>query len=102
VLTGQGHDRFIVETLEPRAVDSYFNWGYFDGILQQKEYFSAYVYEDTAAELLRSNPDLSRRFETWKKAQEKEPGAGAQLDWIYRNSPNFEGTAQLYPVGILR
>lgn len=102
VYTGQGHDRFIVETLEPRAVDSYFNWGFFDGILQQKEYFSAYVYEDTAAELLRTNPELKQRFEAWKNGQEKAPGAGAQLDWIYRNSPNFEGTAQLYPVGMLR
>ncbi len=101
VFTGQGHDRFIIETLEPRAVDSYFNWGFFDGILQQKEYFSAYVYEDTAAELLRSNPDLKQRFDSWKSSQEREPSPAAQLDWIYRNSPNFEGTAQLYPVGML-
>ncbi len=102
VFTGKGHDRFVVETLEPRAVDSYFNWGFFDGILQQKEYFSAYVYEDTAAELLRNNPDLRQRFEVWKNEQDKLPTPGAQLDWLYRNSPNFEGTAQLYPVGMLR
>lgn len=102
VKTGMGHDRFVVETLEPRAVDSYFNWGYFDGILQQKEYFSAYVYEDTAAELLKNDPGLRQRFEAWKKEQQKEPSPGAQLDWIYRHSPNFEGTAQLYPVGMLR
>lgn len=102
IYTGQTYDRFVVETLEPKAVDSYFNWGYFDGILQQKEYFSAYVYEDTAAELLKNDPDLRQRFEAWKKEQEKTASPGAQLDWIYRNSPNFEGTAQLYPVGMLR
>jgi len=102
IYTGQAYDRFVIETLEPKAVDSYFNWGYFDGILQQKEYFSAYVYEDTAAELLKNDPDLRQRFEAWKKEQEKTASPGSQLDWIYRNSPNFEGTAQLYPVGMLR
>lgn len=35
--------RFIIETLEPHAVDSYLAWNYFDAILQQKEWFSAYV-----------------------------------------------------------
>lgn len=102
IYTGESHDRFVVETLEPRAVDSYFNWGFFDGILQQKEYFSAYVYEDTAAELLKNDPSLLQRYEQWKSEQDKIPSPAAQLDWIYRNSPNFEGTAQLYPVGMLR
>jgi hypothetical protein len=35
----QPANRYIVETLEPHATDSYFNWGFFDAILQQKEWF---------------------------------------------------------------
>jgi hypothetical protein len=53
VPTKQTGVKFLLETLEPEAIDSYFNWNEFDGILGQKEYFSDYVFEDTAAELLR-------------------------------------------------
>jgi hypothetical protein len=45
---GQAQKRFILETLEPAAPDSYFNWNFFDGILMQKEHFSSYVFEDIA------------------------------------------------------
>ncbi len=45
--------KFLLETLEPEAIDSYFNWNFFDAILGQKEYYSAYVFEDTAAKLLK-------------------------------------------------
>ncbi len=102
VSTGTENDRFVVEMLEPRGVDSYFSWGFFDGVLQQKEYFSAYVFEDTAAELLRNDEDLRDRFEAWKSGQPTRPTPAAQLDWIYRNSVYYEGTAQMYPVAILR
>ena len=44
-----------METLEPTATDSFFNWNFFDGILQQKEGFSPYVFQDIATELLKNN-----------------------------------------------
>jgi hypothetical protein len=98
VYTGGNFDRFLVETLEPVAVDSYFNWGFTDGILQQKEYFSHYVFEDTAAELLRQNPALKARFDAWIAQSAEKPSPGAQLDWIYRNSPYFETQLNIYPI----
>ncbi len=49
VSTGQEGVKYLIETLEPEAVDSFFNWNFFDGILAQKEYYSAYIFEDTAA-----------------------------------------------------
>ncbi len=98
VRTGTGHDRLVVELLEPRAVDSYLAWGFFDASLQQKEYFSAYVFEDSAAELLRNDPLLRQRFEQWRSAQSQPPSAAAQLDWLYRHSKYYEGTANQYPV----
>ncbi|HKB45773.1 MAG TPA: M14 family zinc carboxypeptidase, partial [Chitinophagaceae bacterium] len=58
----QPRNRYIVETLEPQATDSYFSWGFFDAILQQKEWFSDYVFEDTAAEILKNNPSLKAEF----------------------------------------
>ena len=56
--TNQEGVRYLLETLEPEAVDSFFNWNFFDTILQQKEGFSPYVWEDKAKELLDNNPLL--------------------------------------------
>lgn len=99
VSTKQSGVKFLLETLEPEAVDSYFNWNFFDGILGQKEYFSDYVFEDTAAELLKTNKALKTAFELKKASDAKfaEDGA-AQLDWVYKNSEYYEGTVNQYPI----
>jgi hypothetical protein len=100
IRTNQVANRFIVEMLEPQAPDSYFCWNFFDGILMQKEGFSDYVFEPLAAEILKKNPDLRRKLEE-KRAKEPEfaRSAAAQLDFIHKNSPYYEVTHQLYPVG---
>lgn len=97
---GQAQKRFILETLEPAAPDSYFNWNFFDGILMQKEHFSSYVFEDIAEELLKKDPDLAKRLQQ-KKENDSEfaKNTYAQLDFIYKNSPYYEYTHNLYPVG---
>ena len=99
VPTKQTGVKFLLETLEPEAIDSYFNWNEFDGILGQKEYFSDYVFEDTAAELLRNNKALKTAFEM-KKAVEKDfaENGAAQLEWVYKNSEYYEGTVNQYPI----
>ncbi len=100
IYVNQASNRYIVETLEPVAPDSYFAWNFFDGILQQKEYFSSYVFEDLAAEILEKNPDLKKQLEE-KKAADADfaKNARAQLDFIYKNSPHYEPTHRVYPVG---
>ncbi|WP_439881775.1 M14 family metallopeptidase [Pontibacter sp. MBLB2868] len=102
VYLNQPANRFIVETLEPQAVDSYFAWNFFDSILMQKEYFSSYVFEDLAAEYLKKDPELRKRLEE-KKKQDPDfaKSARAQLDFVYRNSPHYEFTHNMYPVGRL-
>ena len=103
VSTKQSGVKFLLETLEPEAVDSYFNWNFFDGILGQKEYFSDYVFEDTAAELLKTNKALKTAFELKKASDAKfaEDGA-AQLDWVYKNSEYYEGSVNQYPIYRIR
>ena len=102
VYVNQASNRYIVETLEPTAPDSYFAWNFFDGILQQKEYFSSYVFEDLAVEILNNNPDLKNEFEEKKKSDpDFAKNARAQLDFIYKNSPHYEPTHRIYPVGRL-
>ncbi|GAA4007134.1 M14 family metallopeptidase [Hymenobacter fastidiosus] len=91
--------RYLVEALEPQATDSFFAWGFFDSILQQKEYFSDYVFEDIATELLRRDPALRTRLErlTAQNPVFAKSGA-AQLDWVYRQSPYYEKSHLRYPV----
>jgi hypothetical protein len=97
--TNQDGVRYLLETLEPEAVDSFFNWNFFDTILQQKEGFSPYVWEDKALEYLENNPSLKKEFEE-KKAIDASFAANwfAQLDWIHKNSPNYEKAHLRYPI----
>lgn len=102
VYVNQAINRYIVETLEPQGVDSFFAWNFFDSMLGQKEYFSDYVFEDVAAKMLKDNPELKKKLDEAKAADPKLAGsAGAQLNWVYRNSPYFEKTYLRYPVGRL-
>jgi hypothetical protein len=97
--TQQKGIKYILETLEPEAIDSFFNWNFFDPILQQKEGYSDYVFEDTAAQLLNDNPKLKSELEAKKQA---EPdflnNPKAQLDWIYKQSAFYEKAHLQYPV----
>ncbi|MFT5763680.1 MAG: hypothetical protein ACI8VT_000150 [Saprospiraceae bacterium] len=102
IYVNQATNRYIVETLEPQAPDSFFSWNFFDGILMQKEYFSAYVFEDLATKYLQEDADLKAKFE--KRKQEDEDfskNAKAQLVFIYENSKHYEYTHRIYPVGRL-
>lgn len=104
VSTDQPKARFIMETLEPQAPDSYFSWNFFDGILGQKEGFSPYVFEDIAAEFLKKNPDVKAELEK-KRAEDPDfaKSQWAQLFFVYKHTPHYEPTHQLYPVArILR
>ncbi len=100
VKVNQPQNRYIVETLEPQGVDSFFAWNFFDSMLGQKEYFSNYVFEDTGAELLKNNPEMRKQLEEEKvKNEQLNKSGAAQLDWVYRNSAYLEKTFMRYPVG---
>ena len=100
IKTGTTKDRFIIETLEPHAVDSYFTWNFFDEILQQKEWFSSYIFEEKAVEILKNNPQLKKEFESKKKIDsEFAKSSWSQLYFIYTHSPYYEKTHNLYPIG---
>lgn len=97
--TAQDGFRYLIETLEPQAPDSFFNWNFFDTILQQKEHFSPYVFEDTAKQLLESDATLKAEFET-KKTEDPsfKNNWYAQLNWIYQHSNHYEKAHMQYPV----
>lgn len=99
IKTQQPGVKYLLETLEPQGNDSFFAWNFFDSVLQQKEYYSAYVFEDLAKELLDKNPSLKAEFENKKKSDKTFADSGqAQLDWIYTHSDYYEKSHMEYPV----
>jgi Zinc carboxypeptidase len=92
-------NRFLIETLEPITEDSYFAWNYFDAILGQKEGYSAYAFEDIAADYLKSNSALKTKLEQQRVSDTAfAKNARAQLNFVYQNSPWYEPIHMRYPV----
>ena len=97
--TNQTGIRYIIETLEAEAVDSFFNWNFFDTILQQKEGYSAYVFENIAEAFLQENPSIKKQFEEKLSTDEsfaKNPQT--QLYWIYTKTPHYEKAHKKLPI----
>ena len=92
-------NRYIIEMLEPTGDDSFFTWNFFDAILQQKEGYSDYRWEDIAADVLKKDTALQQKL-ALKKALEPDfaKNAGAILNYIYKNSVYYEKAHMRYPV----
>jgi hypothetical protein len=98
--TRQKARRYLLETLEPEAQDSFFNWNFFDSILQQKESFSAYVFEPKAKEILaKMGEEQQAEFYDKRKADSAFASNNyAQLDWIFKRSKHYEKAHKRYPI----
>ncbi|SFC56663.1 Zinc carboxypeptidase [Polaromonas sp. OV174] len=92
--------RYIVETLEPLAHDSFFRWGFFNSVLEKKERFSDYVFEDMALQLLKDEPELKSRFEQWRAENPALLSDQSRvLGFIFENCKRFAEPAwRRYPV----
>jgi hypothetical protein len=96
----QDKARYAVETLEPQGHDSFFRWGFFNSVLEKKEAYSDYVFEDLAAQMLDEEPALRAAFEAWKRDY---PDLLTQqdkvLDFIFENGQrHVEPEWRRYPV----
>ncbi|MEO1525894.1 MAG: M14 family zinc carboxypeptidase [Planctomycetota bacterium] len=99
----QDRARYVVETLEPAAMDSLFRWNYFETILQRKEYFSSYVFEDSAEEMLDGDEALRADFEARRdEDSEFAESRSAQLQFLYERSKHNEQAYRRYPIARLR
>ena len=99
VSTRQKGANYIVHTLEPEGYDSFFSWNFFDAVLSRKEYFSPYLFEETAAKILEKDPELEQAFIHKKETDPAfRSNSYAQLRWIYERSPWSEPTYRRYPV----
>jgi len=97
--TKQDRAHFIHAVLQPRAEDSYLSWNFFDSYLQQKEYFSAYIFKSQIEEILAKDLNLKKAYEEKKAIDIKfAQSEWDQLFYIYQNSEYFEQTFMRLPV----
>jgi hypothetical protein len=102
VYCNQSKNRYIIETLEPKGTDAFFAWNFFDAILQQKEWFSDYVFDPRAAAILAENPQLKKDFDLLKKSDSSfANNRWAMLTYVYQHSEYYEKSHNRYPVARL-
>ncbi len=100
IKTDQTSNRYIIETLEPEAIDSYFNWGYFDAILRTEGGFSGYVFHDEAEELIEQDPELKKDFYKFR-GQNKDAKSNELLRFIFERSDHYKPLNTKYPIARL-
>ncbi|MES2776499.1 MAG: M14 family metallopeptidase [Bacteroidota bacterium] len=99
IYMNQRANRYLAEMLEPTGDDSFFSWNFFDGVLQQKEGYSDYRWEDVAAEVLQNSPSLRTELNQKKLSDTAfAANASSQLNWVYKHSLYYEAGHLRYPV----
>lgn len=95
----QDAKRYIIEMLEPLGEDSFLKWNFFDTVMERKEYFSSYVFEELAKKILEENPELEKQYRELQKSDENfSSNRYMQLDWIFKKSKHYEKVHLIYPV----
>lgn len=90
----------VVHLLEPQSQDSFAAWGFFNAIFEQKEYFSDYIMEPIAREMLAKDENLRKEFEEkLSKDENFRKNPGARLRFFYERSPYYDKRIGSYPVG---
>lgn len=99
VSTRQETSNVLIHLLEPASNDSLVYWGFFNTIFEMKEYFSDYIMEKIAAEMLAKDAELRKEFEEKLKDDAFAKSARARLQFFYQRSPYADKRIGVYPVG---
>ncbi|MEO5721711.1 MAG: M14 family metallopeptidase [Chthoniobacterales bacterium] len=99
VPTDQALGDLAVVLLEPSSPDSFFQWGFFNEVLQETEYIEPYVIEPMAERMMAAHPKLADEFrEKLAKEEAFRASAAARLRWFYEKTPFRDERWKLYPV----
>lgn len=92
--------KYLLEMLEPKARDSFFKWNFFDNILDTREYYSSYGFDENALRYLEQHPEFKKEFEAKRESDpEFAKNHRAQLGYIYNNTEWAEISFERYPIG---
>ncbi len=85
--------------LEPSSTDSYFQWGFFDEVLQPTEYIEGYILEPMAEKMMASDPKLAAEFRDKLATDEAfRASPKERLRWFYARTPFLDERWNIYPV----
>ncbi|MGI8436647.1 MAG: M14 family metallopeptidase [Chthoniobacterales bacterium] len=99
VTTDQPLGDLAIILLEPTSPDSFFQWGFFDSVLQQTEYIEEYVIEPMAERMMAGDPKLAQEFrEKLAKDPDFRASARERLRFFYSRTPFQDERWKLYPV----
>jgi hypothetical protein len=99
VSTNQPLGKLAINLLEAQAPDSVVKWGLLNGLFEQKEYASDYIFEPLAEKMLAGDARLKAEFDAALAADTalaKNPRA--RLLWLYKRSPFYEPDKDVYPI----
>ena len=95
----QSLNRVIMNLLEPKAPDSFIQWGFLNSIFEQKEYGEAYKLELLADSLMKAQPELKAEFEEKVKSDTAFANSGyGRLNWFYIHSQYWDQNVNKYPI----
>ena len=90
-----------VNLLEPQGVDSFASWGFFDSIMEQKEYAEAYVMEKVSRDMMARDPNVRAAFQAALADPNFAGSPSRRLDFFFQRSPWRDDRIGLYPVGLV-
>jgi Zinc carboxypeptidase len=95
----QPKSRLVLTLLEPQSSDSYASWGFFNGVLEVKEYVENYVAETIAVEMMANDKLLASEF---RKRLSEEPAFAAspqaRLAFFTSRHRSADDRLNLYPI----
>ncbi len=99
VKTDQPLGKLAVAVLQPEAPDSFFAWGFFNGIFQLNEFIETYVLSPYMEQVFEQDKALKREFEQ-KLATDPEfaNDKRARVMWLYERTPFIDKSWKKYPV----
>lgn len=77
----------------------FFAWNFYDEIVQQKEWYSAYVFEPYAQQMLEEDPLLQMEYDQMMAKDKRFSESGDyRLYWLYKKSPYYEPSHNRLPI----
>ncbi|MEW6996117.1 M14 family metallopeptidase [Colwelliaceae bacterium BS250] len=115
VTTDQDLGKLTVALLDPRAPDSYFNWGFFNQMFQRTEYIESYAIVPLAHKLLKDKKlkaEFDKQFAIVEQTQKADSAAMTEnslgdifktnsddkMRWLYQHSDFYDKQYLQYPV----
>jgi hypothetical protein len=94
----QARSLLLMTLLEPKDPDSLVSWGFFSTAFERKEYMEAYVAEEVAEQMLKSDPAVRKEFDQRLEDPAFARDPAARLEFFYRRHASWDERLNLYPV----